>query len=77
MFPAWATRGANQLPRKKGRMKFFLDSADLREIETGLSWGVVDGVTTNPTLIAKQGKPYLPTVREIAQLVPARFQGRC
>ncbi len=56
-------------------MKFFLDTADLREIETGLSWGMVDGVTTNPTLIAKQGKPYLPTVKEIAQLVPGPVSG--
>ena len=38
-------------------MEFFLDTADIKEIETGLEWGMVDGVTTNPTLIAKQGKP--------------------
>lgn len=50
-------------------MQFFLDTADVKEIETGLEWGMVDGVTTNPSLIAKQGKPYLPTVREIAELV--------
>ena len=41
-------------------MQFFLDTADIREIETGLDWGMVDGVTTNPSLIAQQGKPYLP-----------------
>ena len=51
-------------------MQFFLDTANLREIETGLGWGMVDGVTTNPTLIAREGKPYLPTVAEIARLVP-------
>lgn len=56
-------------------MDFFLDTADLGEIETGLSWGMVDGVTTNPTLIAQQGKPYLPTVREIAELVPGPVSG--
>ncbi|MEM1177650.1 MAG: fructose-6-phosphate aldolase [Acidobacteriota bacterium] len=56
-------------------MKFFLDTADLGEIEKGLSWGMVDGVTTNPSLIAKQGKPYLPTVREIAELVPGPVSG--
>ncbi len=50
-------------------MDFFIDTADIREIETGLEWGMVDGVTTNPSLIAKQGRPYLGTVREIAQLV--------
>jgi transaldolase len=56
-------------------MQIFLDTADLQEIETGLLWGLVDGITTNPTLIAKQGKPYLPTVREIARLVPGPVSG--
>ncbi len=56
-------------------MKFFLDTADTGEIETGLEWGMVDGVTTNPSLIAKQGKPYLPTVKEIAELVPGPVSG--
>ncbi len=56
-------------------MKFFLDTADLSEIEQGLAWGMVDGITTNPTLIARQGKPYLPTVRAIAQLVPGPVSG--
>jgi transaldolase len=56
-------------------MDIFLDTADLAEIETGLAWGMVDGVTTNPTLIAKQGKPYLPTVRAIAERVPGPVSG--
>ncbi len=56
-------------------MKFFLDTADMGEIETGLEWGMVDGVTTNPSLIARQGRPYLPTVREIAELVPGPVSG--
>jgi transaldolase len=56
-------------------MKFFLDTADKAEIEQGLLWGMVDGVTTNPSLIAKQGKPYLPTVKEIAELVPGPVSG--
>ena len=56
-------------------MKFFLDTADLQEIETGLELGMVDGITTNPTLIARQGKSYLPTVREIAELVPGPVSG--
>jgi transaldolase len=56
-------------------MDFFLDTADIKEIETGLEWGMVDGVTTNPTLIARQGKPYLPTVKEIAKLVPGPVSG--
>lgn len=56
-------------------MLFFLDTADIQEIETGLEWGMVDGITTNPSLIAQQGKPYLPTVREIARLVPGPVSG--
>lgn len=56
-------------------MQFFLDTADIKEIEQGLEWGMVDGITTNPTLIAKQGKPYLATVREIARRVPGPVSG--
>ncbi len=56
-------------------MLFFLDTADIDEIKTGLEWGMVDGITTNPSLIAQQGKPYLPTVKEIAELVPGPVSG--
>ncbi len=56
-------------------MEFFLDTADIKEIETGLEWGMVDGVTTNPTLVAKAGRPYLKTVQEIARLVPGPVSG--
>lgn len=56
-------------------MEFFLDTAEMKEIETGLEWGMVDGVTTNPSLVAKAGKPYLKTVQEIARLVPGPVSG--
>jgi transaldolase len=56
-------------------MEFFLDTADIKEIETGLGWGMVDGITTNPSLIAKMGLPYLKTVQEIARLVPGPVSG--
>lgn len=56
-------------------MQFFLDTAEIKEIETGLQWGMVDGITTNPSLIAKAGKPYLPTVQEIAKMVPGPVSG--
>ena len=56
-------------------MEFFLDTADIKEIQTGLEWGLVDGITTNPSLIAKQGKNYLATVQEIARLVPGPVSG--
>ncbi len=56
-------------------MLFFLDTADLEEIRLGLEWGMVDGITTNPSLIAKMGKPYLPTVKAIAETVPGPVSG--
>jgi transaldolase len=46
-------------------MKFFVDSADAREIREAASWGLADGVTTNPSLIAKTGRPYAEVLREI------------
>jgi transaldolase len=56
-------------------MQLFLDTAKIAELEKGLEWGMVDGVTTNPSLIAKEGKKYLDTVREIARLVPGPVSG--
>jgi transaldolase len=56
-------------------VQFFLDTAEMKEIETGLEWGLVDGITTNPSLIAKAGRPYLQTVQEIAELVPGPVSG--
>jgi transaldolase len=50
-------------------MKFFLDTANLQEIAQAVRLGVIAGVTTNPSLIAKEGKEFLPTVKEICQLV--------
>lgn len=50
-------------------MKFFLDTANLDELKKGVSWGIVDGVTTNPTLIAKEGKPFEEHIREITKIV--------
>ncbi len=50
-------------------MKFFLDTANLEEIKKGVSWGIVDGVTTNPTLIAKEGRPFEEHIREICEIV--------
>ena len=50
-------------------MKFFIDSADLAEIREAAGWGVVDGVTTNPSLIAATGRPYHAVIREICDTV--------
>jgi transaldolase len=50
-------------------MKFFLDSANLSELKKALEWGIVDGVTTNPSLIAKEGIPVEEQVRQICNLI--------
>ena len=39
-------------------MKFFLDTANLNEIREAAALGILDGITTNPSLIAKEGKPF-------------------
>jgi len=51
-------------------MKIFLDTANIAEIREGVALGVVDGVTTNPSLIAKEKRPFRPLVEEICALVP-------
>ena len=51
-------------------MKFFIDTANVGEIKTAMSWGVLDGVTTNPSLIAKEKRDYKQTVKEICEIVP-------
>src|SRR6266478_6466743 len=50
-------------------MKFFLDTANLDELKKGASWGIVDGVTTNPTLIAKEGREISEHIRMICDIV--------
>jgi len=50
-------------------MKFFLDSANLDELKKAIAWGVIDGVTTNPSLIAKEGVPVEDQVRRICELI--------
>ena len=50
-------------------MKFFIDTADLKEIQTAKGLGLIDGVTTNPSLVAKTGRRYLDVVKEICELV--------
>lgn len=50
-------------------MKIFLDTANLDEIRQGVALGVVDGVTTNPTLVAKEGKPFREHILEICDIV--------
>ena len=51
-------------------MKFFIDSADIGEIREALSMGMCDGVTTNPSLVAKTGKTFQAVIDEIVHTVP-------
>lgn len=51
-------------------MKIFLDTANVAEIKEGVALGVVDGVTTNPSLIGKEKRPFRPLVEEICATVP-------
>ncbi|HME05808.1 MAG TPA: fructose-6-phosphate aldolase [Bryobacteraceae bacterium] len=50
-------------------MKFFLDTANLDELRAVLPWGIVDGVTTNPSLIAKEGVPLEEQIRRICDII--------
>jgi transaldolase len=50
-------------------MKFFIDTAEIEEIETLAALGMVDGVTTNPSLIAKSGRDFKEVVKEICDIV--------
>lgn len=51
-------------------MKLFVDTGDVEEVRQAAEWGILDGVTTNPTLIAKSGKGFKETVLKICELVP-------
>lgn len=51
-------------------MKLFVDTGDVNEVAKAAEWGILDGVTTNPTLIAKSGHGFKETVLKICDLVP-------
>ena len=50
-------------------MKIFLDTANLAQIRDAMSWGAIDGVTTNPSLVAKEGRDFFPLLKEICRTV--------
>jgi transaldolase len=51
-------------------MKFFVDTADVAEIKDLASTGLLDGVTTNPSLVAKTGRDFIEVLKEICEIVP-------
>lgn len=53
-------------------MKFFVDTANLDQIKEVLSWGICDGVTTNPTLVGKEGVDFETRIKEICEAVGDR-----
>jgi transaldolase len=50
-------------------MKIFIDSADVNEIRDAAAMGVIDGVTTNPSLVAQTGRPFKDVIRDICEIV--------
>jgi transaldolase len=50
-------------------MKFFLDTANLDEIKKAAAWGIIEGVTTNPTLVAKEKKDFRMLITEILKII--------
>lgn len=58
-------------------MKFFIDSADVKEIRAANDMGCVDGVTTNPSLLAKVGRGLEETIREICSIVDGPVSAEC
>ena len=60
-------------------MKLFLDSANLSEIKEAVSWGAIDGITTNPSLVAKEERDFFPLLKEICETVngPVSMETTC
>ena len=50
-------------------MKLFIDTANINEIKEANALGIIDGVTTNPTLIAREGRDFITVVKEICSIV--------
>jgi transaldolase len=50
-------------------VKFFIDTANIQEIRKASSWGILDGVTTNPSLVAKEGRDFIEVLKEICSIV--------
>lgn len=50
-------------------MKFFIDTANINEIREAEALGILDGVTTNPSLVSKEGKEFIPLLKEIVHIV--------
>lgn len=58
-------------------MQLFIDSANLDEIREAATWGIISGVTTNPSLIAKEGRDFRTVIAEICALIPGPISAEC
>ncbi|MEZ4272000.1 MAG: fructose-6-phosphate aldolase [Myxococcota bacterium] len=58
-------------------MKLFIDTANIDEIREAASWGIIDGVTTNPSLIAQTGRDFRSVVAEICEIVDGPISAEC
>jgi len=58
-------------------MKFFLDTANLNEIRDVASWGILDGVTTNPSLLARENMPFADLIKAIGEIVSGPISVEC
>ncbi|WP_036606527.1 fructose-6-phosphate aldolase [Oribacterium sp. P6A1] len=56
-------------------MRFFIDTANVSEIREANDMGIISGVTTNPSLIAKEGRDYMETLKEITDIVDGPISG--
>jgi transaldolase len=57
------------MKRERRDMRFFLDTANIDEIRVAHSWGVISGVTTNPSLVAREGRVFRDVIKEICSIV--------
>lgn len=58
-------------------MKIFLDTANLDQISEAASWGILDGVTTNPTLVSRENMKFESLIRKICKIVPGPISVEC
>lgn len=67
--------GAGEAAERMERMRFFIDTANVEEIRNAWDMGIISGVTTNPSLIAKEGRDYIETLKEICGIVDGPISG--
>jgi len=58
-------------------MKIFLDTANLGQIKEAVSWGIIDGVTTNPSLVSRENAKFEDLIRQICSIVPGPVSAEC